>query len=76
MPQTSLEDKGGRQAPLSDYTSRLCSTAAAMKLASRPEDWRWSSVHDYTGSVNAPAGPGSPILVDRVLLPGDERRRI
>ena len=45
-------------------------------LVKRPEDWPWSSVHDYTGSVNALAGPGSPIPVDRVLLPGDERRRI
>lgn len=45
-------------------------------LVARPENWPWSSVHDYTGSVNAPAGPGSPIPVDRVLLPGDERKRI
>jgi len=25
---------------------------------SRPEDWRWSSVHDYTGTINqAPITP-------------------
>lgn len=45
-------------------------------LVLRPENWRWSSVHDDTGSVKGPAGPGSPIPVDRVLLPGDERKRI
>ncbi len=26
----------------------------------RPEDWKWSSVHDYIGSVKGPAGGGSP----------------
>ena len=30
-------------------------------LVKRPEDWPWSSVHDYTGSVKAPAGMGGPI---------------
>ncbi len=45
-------------------------------LARRPEDWPWSSVHDYTGTVNrAPATPGG-LSVDRVLLPADERTRI
>jgi putative transposase len=45
-------------------------------LVKRPEEWPWSSVHDYTGGVNAPAGKGSPIPVDRVTLPADERTRI
>jgi putative transposase len=41
-----------------------------------PEDWPWSSVHDYTGSTaRAPATP-SGLAVDRVLLPGDEHTRI
>ena len=45
-------------------------------LASRPGDWAWSSVHDYTGSVNhAPVTP-SGLSVDRVQLPADERARI
>ena len=45
-------------------------------LASRPEYWPWSSVHDYTGSINpAPATP-SGLSVDRVLLPTDEHTRI
>ncbi len=40
---------------------------------SRPEDWAWSSVHDYTGVVNdAPVTP-SGLSVDRVLLPTDPR---
>src|SRR5579859_714317 len=45
-------------------------------LVKRPEDWKWSSVLDFTGSVNAPSGQGSPIPVDRILMPSDERRRI
>jgi hypothetical protein len=42
----------------------------------RPEDWRGSSVHDYTGTVNAPSGKGSPISIDRIMMPIEERRRI
>ena len=45
-------------------------------LVKRPEDWKWSSVHDYTGSVNSPFGEGSPIPVDRIQLPGDPKARI
>src|SRR6516162_4790454 len=44
-------------------------------LVSRPEDWRWSSVHDYTGSAQRPAATPSRLSVDRVLLPADERTR-
>jgi len=45
-------------------------------LASRPEDWPWSSVHDYMGSTaHAPTTP-SGLAVDRVLLPADEHTRI
>jgi hypothetical protein len=40
-------------------------------LADQPHDWRWSSVHDYTGTLEAPAGAGSPVPVDRYLLPSD-----
>ena len=45
-------------------------------LVGRPEDWKWSSVHDDTGTVQAPAGAGSPIPVDRINLPADPRTRI
>jgi hypothetical protein len=44
-------------------------------FAARPEDWKWSSVHDFTGSVRA-TGKASPIPVDRILMPSDERTRI
>jgi hypothetical protein len=45
-------------------------------LVSRPGDWAWSSVDDYTGSVNhAPVTP-SGLSRDRVQLPADERARI
>ena len=45
-------------------------------LVSRPEDWPWSSVHDYTGSVNRVPATPSGLSVDRVLLPADERTLI
>lgn len=45
-------------------------------LVKRPEEWKWSSIHDYTGTVNAPSGKDSPIPVDRIMMPSDERRRI
>ena len=45
-------------------------------LVDRPEDWPWSSVHDYTGGVNQVPAPPSGLWVDRVLLPADERTRI
>ena len=45
-------------------------------LAKRPEDWPWSSIHDYTGNLtDAPVTP-SGLSVDRVLLPADPRTRI
>ncbi len=44
--------------------------------AKRPEDWPWSSIHDYTGNLtDAPVTP-SGLSVDRVLLPADPRTRI
>jgi hypothetical protein len=45
-------------------------------LVRRPDNWKWSSMHDYTGTVRAPAGAGSPIPVDRISLPTDPRTRI
>ncbi len=45
-------------------------------LASRPEDWPWSSVHDYRGSVNQVSMTGGGLSVDRIHLPADERTRI
>ncbi len=45
-------------------------------IVKRPEDWKWSSVHDYTGTVKAPSGTGSPFPVDRILLPAEEKTRI
>jgi putative transposase len=45
-------------------------------LATRPEDWPWSSVHDYTGTIDqAPITP-SGLSVDRVSLPADPHTRI
>jgi hypothetical protein len=45
-------------------------------LVNRPEEWPWSSMHDYVGSVNdRPVTPGG-LSVDRGLLPADARTRI
>ncbi len=44
-------------------------------LTKRPEDWKWSSVHDYRGTVQVPSGAGNPVPVDRILLPSDRRTR-
>jgi len=45
-------------------------------LVGRPEDWRWSSVHDHTGSTHRPTATPSGLSIDRVLLPADERARL
>lgn len=45
-------------------------------LVERPEDWPWSSVHDYTGFANDRPTTLSGLAVDRVLLPADPRTRI
>jgi putative transposase len=45
-------------------------------LVSRPDEWPWSSVHDYTGTVNRTPVTPSGLSVDRVRLPADERTRI
>jgi len=45
-------------------------------LANRPQDWPWSSIHDYTGNItDAPVTP-SGLSVDRVWLPADPHTRI
>lgn len=45
-------------------------------LVSRPEDWAWSSVHDYRGGTDRPVAATSILAIDRVALPADERTRI
>jgi putative transposase len=45
-------------------------------LVKRAEDWPWSSVHDYTGTLRAPAGGNRILAIDRVMLPADGRARI
>jgi len=45
-------------------------------LARRPEDWPWSSVHDYQGSLNCAPTTPSDLSVARVLLHADAHTRI
>jgi putative transposase len=42
----------------------------------RAEDWPWSSVRDYTGSLSKAVSAHRVLAIDRVLLPADERTRI
>ena len=44
--------------------------------ANRPEDWLWSSVHDYTGNLTDMPATASRLSLDRVLLPADPHTRI
>jgi REP element-mobilizing transposase RayT len=45
-------------------------------LVRRAEDWRWSSVREYAGTVGETATRHPVLPIDRALLPGDERARI
>lgn len=46
------------------------------ELVSRPEDWPWSSVHQYRWSGAGRAASSSILSIDPVVLPMDERARI
>ena len=45
-------------------------------LASRPEDWRWSSVLEYSGMSAAEQMRHCELIIDRVSLPSDLSARI
>ena len=45
-------------------------------LVQRPDDWIWSSVHDYTGNANDRPVTPSGLSVEHVFLPADPRTRI
>jgi REP-associated tyrosine transposase len=45
-------------------------------LVRRPEDWPWSNVQEYSGSLQEEATRHPFLPIDRVLLPSDERTRI
>ena len=45
-------------------------------LVQRPEDWPWSSVREYSGSIQDESTRHPSLPIDRVLLPSDERTRI
>ena len=46
------------------------------ELATRPEGWRWSSVHEYQPSGYASPFGVPPLAIDRVDMPAQERTRI
>ncbi len=45
-------------------------------LVSRAEDWAWSSVREYSGTVHAPLSPHPILTINRVTLPAELRTRI
>jgi hypothetical protein len=45
-------------------------------LVERAEDWPWSSVRDYSGSLRGAGSANGVLPIDRILLPADERTRI
>ena len=45
-------------------------------LVAKPEDWFWSSVREYSGSIPNEATRHPELPIDRVLLPSGERTRI
>jgi putative transposase len=45
-------------------------------LVKRPEDWKWSSVHEYAFPALPEARHLPPLRIDRVRIPADERARI
>ena len=46
------------------------------ELVKRPEDWKWSSVHEYNGLSAEEQERRSGLRIDRVRLPADENARI
>jgi hypothetical protein len=45
-------------------------------LVARPEDWQWSSVHDFSGRAAGLLVADNVLNIDRVELPLDQRARI
>ena len=45
-------------------------------LVARPEDWRWSSVHEYGPRGSVPPLGWPPLRIDRVRIPADPKARI
>jgi hypothetical protein len=46
------------------------------ELVKRPEDWKWSSVHEYIGLSAEEQERRCGLRIDRVRLPADENARI
>jgi putative transposase len=45
-------------------------------LVERAEDWPWSSLRDYAGSLSGATGAHPVLPIDRILLPADDRTRL
>jgi hypothetical protein len=45
-------------------------------LVERAEDWPWSSLRDYAGSLRGTTGAHPILPIDRILLPADDRTRL
>jgi len=45
-------------------------------LVSQPQDWRWSSFHEYAGASPEEQRRRCGLIIDRVRLPADPSTRI
>jgi putative transposase len=45
-------------------------------LVERAEDWPWSSLRGYAGSLSGATGAHPVLPIDRILLPADDRTRL
>jgi len=56
-----------------DYIHQNPVRAGLVKCA---EDWQWSSVREYSGTIGTPSSTHPILSIDRVVLPANERARI
>lgn len=45
-------------------------------LVSKPQDWKWSSVHEYSGLEALEQERRCGLTIDRITLPAEQRTRI
>ena len=67
--------RGGNSLRVSPRVSDRVSFLEA-GLVVRPEEWRWSSVHDFSGRAAGPIVADNVLAIDPVELPLDQRARI
>jgi hypothetical protein len=62
--------------PLETIRQFRPSFAIVGELGDEPEDWRWSSYNEYTGTSADEQNDRCGLIGDRVRMPSDPRARI